>query len=134
MYVAELLAIVSDNMPSDISDGSIINWINVLEDTIYSKVVNNLDVLPYISDDGLSERERYKPELKTLENAEMQQLDLEKFGYRWIIMYEYYIYSQISLLKEEFGKANNYISLYNSLIDEFFAFYNSRYQTKREWR
>lgn len=134
MYVAELLAIVSDNMPSDISDGSIINWINVLEDTVYSKVVSNLDVLPYISDDGLSERERHKPELKTLENAEMQQLDLEKFGYRWIIMYEYYIYSQISLLKEEFSKANNYIALYNSLIDEFFAFYNSRYVTDREWR
>ena len=134
MYVAELLAIVSDNMPSDISDGSIINWINVLEDTVYSKVVSNLDVLPYISDDGLSERERYKPELKTLENAEMQQLDLEKFGYRWIIMYEYYIYAQISLLKEEFGKANNYIALYNSLLDEFFAFYNSRYKTDRDWR
>ena len=30
-------------------------------------------------------------------------------------MYEYYIYSQISC--KEFGKANNYISLYNSLID-----------------
>lgn len=134
MYVSELLAVVSNNMPSDISDGSIINWINVLEDTVYSKVVSNLDVLPYISDDGLSERERYKPEEKTLENAEIQELDLEKFGYRWIIMYEYYIYAQISLLKEEFGKANNYISLYNSLIDEFFAFYNSRYRTKREWR
>ena len=134
MLVSELLATVSNNMPSDISDGSIINWINVMEDMIYSKVINNLNMLPYISDDGSSERDRYKPELKTLDDAEMQELSLETFGYRWIIMYEYYIYAQISLLKEEFGKANNYISLYNSLVDEFFSFYNSRYVTDREWR
>ena len=134
MYVAELLAIVSDNMPSDISDGSIINWINILEDSIYSKIVGNLNTEPFISEDGLSERERYKPELKTLEKSQEQELELEQFGYRWIVMYEYYIYAQISLLKEEFGKANNYIALYNSLLDEFFAFYNSRYKTDRDWR
>ena len=50
------------------------------------------------------------------------------------MMYEYYIYGQISLLKEEFGKGNNYIMLYNTLYDEFFAFYNSRYKTDRNWR
>ncbi len=134
MLVSELLATVSNNMPSDISDGSIINWINVMEDMIYSKVINNLNMLPYISDDGSSERDRYKPEFKTLDEAETQELSLEVFGFRWVIMYEYYIYAQISLLKEEFGKANNYISLYNSLVDEFFSFYNSRYVTDREWR
>lgn len=134
MYVSELLAIVNDNMPSDISDGSIINWINILEDSIYSNIISNLNVIPFISDDGLEERERYKPELKVLERSQEQELSLEKFGYRWIIMYEYYIYAQISLLKEEFGKANNYIMLYNTTLDEFFKFYNSRYKTKRDWR
>ena len=134
MYVSELLAVVSNNMPSDIADGSIINWINILEDTIYSKVIGNLNTKPLVSDDGLEERERFKPELKTLEKAEEQELELMKFGIRWLQMYEYYIYAQISLLKEEFGKGNNYIMLYNTLYDEFFAFYNSRYKTDRKWR
>lgn len=134
MVVAELIAIINSNMPSDVQDGSIVNWINILEDSIYSKVVSNLNTESFISEDGQSERDRDKPELKTLELAETQELSLEKFGYRWIAMYEYYIYSQIALLKEEFGKANNYIALYNSLLDEFFAFYNSRYITDREWR
>ena len=39
MKVAELLATVSANMPSDISDGSIINWINYMEDYIYHKII-----------------------------------------------------------------------------------------------
>lgn len=134
MYVSELLATVSNNMPSDISDGSIINWINILEDDVYSRVISNLNTEPFISEDGLSERDRYKPDIKTLDQAEIQELELIKFGLRWQLMYEYFIYAQISLLKEEFGKGNNYIQLYNSLADEFFAFYNSRYQTKREWR
>ena len=43
MYVSELLATVSNNMPSDISDGSIINWINILEDDVYSRVISNLN-------------------------------------------------------------------------------------------
>lgn len=134
MYVSELLAVVSNNMPSDIADGSIINWINILEDIIYSKIVGRLNTEPYISDDGLEERERFKPELKTLEKANEQELELMKFGIRWLMMYEYYIYAQIALLKEEFGKGNNYIMLYNTLFDEFFAFYNSRYKTDRKWR
>lgn len=134
MKVAELLATVGSNMPSDVSDGSIINWINILEDDIYSRVVSNLNTDPFISDDGLSERDRYKPTVKTLENAEEEELSLLAFGIRWQLLYEYYIYAQISLLKEEFGKANNYIALYNSLIDDFLAFYNSRYKTERKWR
>ena len=134
MYVAELLATVSANMPSDISDGSIINWINILEDDVYSRVIGNLNTEPFISEDGLSERERFKPDVNTLELAEEQELSLLTFGIRWQLLYEYFIYAQIALLKEEFGKGNNYIQLYNSLVDEFFSFYNSRYVTDREWR
>ena len=33
---------------------------------------------------------------------------------------------------KEFGKGNFTFQLYNSLVDEFFAFYNSRYQTRME--
>lgn len=134
MKVAELLATVSANMPSDISDGSIINWINYMEDYIYHKIIGSLNTDPFISEDGLKEQDKYKPELKTLSMADTQELSLEKFGYRWLLMYEYYIYSQISMLKEEFGKASNYITLYNSMIDEFVAFYFSRYVTDRDWR
>lgn len=134
MKAAELLAITSNNMPSDISDGSIINWINILEDMVYSTVIDGLIEGPYISEDGLAARERYKPIIKTLEAAEETELSLMAFGSRWIILYEYFVYAQISLLKEEFGKANNYIMLYNSMLDDFYKFYNSRYQTKREWR
>lgn len=134
MKVAELLAIVSDNMPSDVSDGSIINWINYMEDEIYSIIVGNLRTDPNITTDGLSETTRYKPLTKTLDLAETQDLELENFGIRWIQMYEYYIYAQIALLKEEFGKGNNYIMLYNTKLDDFFKFYNSRYQTSRDWR
>ena len=134
MYVAELLATVSANMPSDISDGSIINWINILEDDVYSRVIGNLNTEPFISEDGLSERERFKPDVNTLELAEEQELSLLTFGIRWQLLYEYFIYAQIALLKEEFGKGNNYIQLYNSLMDEFYSFYNSRYKSDRDWR
>lgn len=133
MYVSELLATVSSNMPSDISDGSIINWINILEDDVYSRVIGNLNTDPFISDDGLSSRERYRPDFKTLALAEEQDLSLLDFGIRWQMLYEYFIYAQIALLKEEFGKGNNYIQLYNTLVDEFFAFYNSRYKADKGW-
>lgn len=134
MYVAELIATIDNNMPNDIADGSIINWVNFLEDYIYQKVIGSLNIDPFISEDGLSERDKYKPDLKTLDLADTQTLALEEFGYRWIQMYEYYIYAQISMLKEEFGKANNYIMLYNSLVDEFVALYFSRYKSERDWR
>ena len=134
MKVSELLATVSANMPSDIEDGSIINWINYMEDDLYGRIIGSLNMDPFIDDEGLSERLRYKPELKTLATAEIDDLSVAVFGYRWLVMYEYYIYAQIALIKEEFGKANNYIMLYNGIMDEFFAFYNSRYQTDRDWR
>ena len=135
MKVSELLATISANMPSDVEDGSIINWINYLEDDLYGRIIGSLKSSePFIDDDGLGERLRYKPELKTLATAEQDDLSIKVFGTRWVIMYEYYIYAQISILKEEFGKANNYIMLYNGLMDDFFAFYNSRYTTDRDWR
>ena len=134
MYVSELLATVSNNMPSDISDGSIINWINYLEDDLYSRIIGNLNLEPFIDNEGMAERLRYKPERKTLETSTEDELSIEVFGYRWLLLYEYYIYTQIALLKEEFGKANNYIMLYNTMLDDFFAFYNSRYKTDRDWR
>lgn len=133
MFVSELLATVSNNMPSDISDGSIINWINILEDDVYSRVVGNLNLDTFISDDGLSERDRYKPDMKTLALAESQELSLLTYGIRWQLLYEYFIYAQISLLKEEFGKGNNYIQLYNSLVDDFYTFYNSRHKADKGW-
>ena len=134
MKVAEFLATVSNNMPSDIDDGSIINWINALEDDLYTKVIGSLNTVPFISEDGLTEATRYKPEIKTLDLAEIQELSLLTFGVRWSMMYEYYVYAQIALLKEEFAKFNNYIALYNALVIEFYSFYNSRYKTDRDWR
>lgn len=133
MTVAEFLSVIENNMPNDVADGSIINWINVLEDSIYASIIGSLNTEPFIDDDGLKEREHIKPEIKTLENATTQSLSLMDFGYRWLQLYEYFVYAQISILKEEFGKANNYIALYNSLLDDFLAFYFSRASYDKAW-
>lgn len=135
MKVSELITTVYENMPNDIAEQSIINWINYMEDEIYSNIIGTLNTEPHISEDGLSESSlKYKPDVKTLILKDTQELSLGAFGNRWHLMYEYYIYAQISLLKEEFGKGNNYISLYNNMVDEFVQMYFSRYKSNREWR
>lgn len=94
-------------MINDTNPSVIINWINVLEDTIYSKFATDHE----------------KPDPKTLEGMGMEELSLLEFGHRWIQLYEFYIYGQLCLVREEYGKANNYFILYNSMIDEFVMFY-----------
>lgn len=86
MKVAELLATVSNNMPSDVSDGSIINWINYMEDEIYSNIIGNKNINQRVSGDGLSEADRYGPLSKNLDEAEDQDLELAQFGIRLIML------------------------------------------------
>ena len=133
MTISEFLVTIESNMPHDIPDSTIINWINILEDSVYSSIVGTLNTEPFISDDGLSERERIKPEFKTIDKANEQTLSLLDFGFRWLSLYEYFVYAQICILKEEFAKSNNYIYLYNSVLDDFISFYFSRVKTDKRW-
>jgi|GEM_PF-3320748 len=115
MTVAELIGLVCGNMPNAIPESSFVNWINILEDSIYST---------YIKD-------REKPEPKKVENMGTDELALEKdFGLRWRLIYEYYLYAQICILNEEFAKANNYIFLYNEQVNEFVKFYYSNMENE----
>lgn len=107
MTVAELITIVNNNMPNNMNELSIVNFVNILEDSIYSKFI----------------KDKEKPELKEIQNIGTDKLALCEYGQRWELMYEYFIYGQICLLNEEYGKANNYFMLYNSLVDEFVQFY-----------
>jgi hypothetical protein len=101
--VAELITMVGNIMPNDIDENDFVRWVNVIEDTIYQKFIKDMP----------------KPTLKTLQTISSDELSLLQYGYRWVTIYEYYIYGQISLSYQEFGKANNYFMLYNSMIDEF---------------
>ena len=107
MNVSELITIINNNMPNDMNESSFVNWINILEDTIHSKFIRIAD----------------GPILKTIENLGTDELYLYVHGHRWISIYEYFIYGQICMLNEEFGKANNYLMLYNNLVDEFVQYY-----------
>ena len=107
MTVSELITSINNVMINDVTPSTIVNWINILEDTIYTNFATDHD----------------KPTAKTLESMGSDELSLLEFGHRWIQMYELYIYGQLCLVREEYGKANNYFMLYNSMIDEFVMFY-----------
>lgn len=107
MTVAELITMIDNIMPNDVDENDIIRWINVLEDTIYEKFV----------------KDSPKPALKTLANISSDTLSLMDYGYRWVTIYEYFIYGQISMVNEEYGKSNNYFQLYNAMVDEFMQQY-----------
>ena len=80
MTVAELMTIVDNNMPNDIAKSSFVNWINILEDTMYSKFIKMAE----------------KPEIKTVENIGIDELAILVYGHRWTLLYEYFIYGQIT--------------------------------------
>jgi len=103
MVVSELITMVRDIMPNDVSESTFVSWINILEDTMYEKFMHD----------------KVKPTIKTVRTMSTDTLSLLEYGYRWVTLYQYYVYGQISLMNEEFGKANNYFMLYNSLIDDF---------------
>jgi len=103
MVVSELITMVRDIMPNDVSESTFVSWVNILEDTMYEKFMHD----------------KVKPTIKTVRTMSTDTLSLLEYGYRWVTLYQYYVYGQISLMNEEFGKANNYFMLYNSLIDDF---------------
>lgn len=107
MHVAEFITQVNNKQPNDLTENNFVQWINILEDTMYSKHILDHE----------------KPEPKTLEGMGVEKLSILEFGYRWLLLYEYFILGQICLSIEEYGKANNYLMLYNSLIDEFVQYY-----------
>lgn len=146
MKVVELLTLVKNNYPTAIQDGTLIHYINMLEDTIYSDIVGTLDIEPLSYEIGDTDgdgaevtvptaRDQYKPDKKTFELMDTQDLALTDLGDRWAELYEYYLYSRMALLNKDFEDYQNYASVYNELHDDFVAFYFSRRSTPRvNWR
>lgn len=146
MIVDELIKLVQLNYQTAITDSTLIHYINMLEDTIYSEVVGTLDNEPLtynigdVDGDGVEvlepkEREQYRPEEKTEAGRLTQTLDLTQFGKRWAELYEYYLYSRMALLNKDFEDYQNYAAFYNGLYDEFVAYYYRRQSSPRtNWR
>ena len=107
MTVAEFISKINQIMPNDINESIIVHWINLLEDEIYTRHATD----------------EIKPEPKTLEGIGTEELSLMSLGYRWYVLYEYYILGKICVYREEYGKANNYNALYNANMDDFIMWY-----------
>jgi len=136
MKVVELLTLVKSNYPTAIQDGTLVHYINMLEDMVYSEIIGVLDTDPLVVDsEPPTQREQYRPTKKTLENIHTEELALTAMGDRWAELYEFYLYSRMALLNKDFEDYQNYASVYNALHDDFVAFYFSRRSTPRmNWR
>lgn len=62
---------------------------------------------------------RYRPTLKTVDGMQDEDLSIE---FPYIDIYEYYLYSKICMLNDEFGKANNWVSAYNQRVDDYLLY------------
>ena len=108
MTVAQLISIVQNTMPNDISESILLSWINIVEEIVYTEYA----------------KDKEKPIPKKIENIGQDNLSIvEDFGAKFEPLYEYYLYANICIYREEYGKANNYFLLYNSMIDEFVQYY-----------
>ena len=135
MKVVELLTLVKTNYPTAITDGTLIHYINMLEDMVYSEVIGVLDTDPLVIDsEPPTEREQYRPLKKTFEDIHEQELSLTALGDRWAELYEFYLYSRMALLNKDFEDYQNYAAMYNAIFNEFFRFYNSRRKSDKVWR
>lgn len=129
MKVAELITLVSNNTPNSIPDSTLIQYINNLEESIYSEIIPALNITPY------PDIETILPVKKTIADAATQDLALTEYGERWSELYEFYLYSRIALFNKDFEDYMNYGSAYNTMYDEFIRFYFSRRVTPRmNWR
>ena len=135
MKVVQLLTLVKTNYPTAITDGTLIHYINMLEDMVYSEVIGVLDTDPLVIDsEPPTEREQYRPLKKTFEDIHEQELSLTALGDRWAELYEFYLYSRMALLNKDFEDYQNYAAMYNAIFNEFFRFYNSRRKSDKVWR
>lgn len=66
---------------------------------------------------------RYRPTEKNVGNILTDTLTLER---RFHDIYYQYCYAQMSLLRQEFNEYNAYISIYNTLVAEYMAYYEER--------
>lgn len=66
---------------------------------------------------------RYRPAEKAIANISTDTLTLER---RFYDIYFQYCYAQMSLLRQEFNEYNAYISVYNTLVAEYLAWYEER--------
>lgn len=67
---------------------------------------------------------RNKPTIKTYDNVTSDELTIvSKFGIRFKELYTNYLLYKICIDTEEFGKANNYIALFNEALANFSGWY-----------
>lgn len=134
MKVSELLDHVQMVMPSEIEDNTYIGWINEMESAIFQDVIAKSPL-----NEEFNIEYKKDPEIKTIEDTDVD-LELTKYGGRWVQLYHNYLYLKTCIAQEEFAKANNYISLYNNGFDEFVGFYFKNMQNPvresrmKEWR
>jgi len=137
LKVSEIVTLVQSNYQTAVPDATLIHYINMLEDRVYSEIVGTLDTEPLVDDTGTEpvQRDQYRPVIKTFALMDTQDLEITKLGNRWAELYEYYLYSRIALLNKDFEDYQNYATFFNGLMDDFFKFYNSRRKTARtNWR
>ena len=133
MKLVELLDYIDTMMPSEVEEKVVIGWLNAMEDKVYQEVIS----YEKLRDSEIEHKE--KPIPMSLDDMD-GDLDLLDYGYRWIQLYQYYAFYQICLVHEEYGKANNYISLFNATLTDFIEFYFSRMELPirdariKEWR
>lgn len=198
MYVEVLLQKIDNISPSIVDEADKIDWINQLEDYVYSEIVekqkstsidlvkdqdsydlgniifndilkvevngaeykrmNLKDNIPssYFQDGdnitinpipdksnfkGIKIIHKDKPTPKELETSATDKLSIVKdFGLRYEDLYINYILYKICISTEEYGKANNYISLFNQDLADFSGWYHDNMpnttiiKRARRWR
>lgn len=80
---------------------------------------------------------RYKPIRINVSNMTTRELLLPE---EYEKLYHYYVYHNICLLNKDFGESNNWIQLYNDLLNSFSIWYNKNrtssktFKTDFKWR
>lgn len=133
MKLIEVLEYIDNMMPNEVDEKDIIGWLNTMESMVYQEIISS----EKLRDSNIE----YKKEpIPMTQNDIEKPLDLMEYGHRWVELYQYFAFAQICIIHEEYGKANNYISLFNNSMTNFVKFYFSRMETPirdsrmKEWR
>lgn len=65
---------------------------------------------------------RYVPQLKTLDTADTDDLEILRYGSQWINLYEYHLKHKIFENEEEYNQANNMAIFYNDKKSDFLMY------------
>lgn len=119
MKVREAISTVDRLKPNAYEDSDKLSWLNEIEQKIYNDIINRKDgeeetFTPYVTSDTQAGSET---ELKVPEP--------------YSNMYVTYLSSKIDYHNQDFGLYNNSASLFNSLFDEYAAYYRRNNPAKR---